>query len=117
MIIGPNGTGKSTIACAIAIGLGFPAKVCLQDLRASGLPGRERTLPGPDPHVSQVLGRSTKLSAYCKNDSTEETWIEIELKGRPGENNLTVRRYLSRDSEKSKFELDGELPRLDTNAA
>jgi hypothetical protein len=27
MIIGPNGTGKSTIACAIAIGLGFPAKV------------------------------------------------------------------------------------------
>ena len=28
MIIGPNGTGKSTIACAIAIGLGFPASVC-----------------------------------------------------------------------------------------
>jgi len=27
MIIGPNGTGKSTIACAIAIGLGFNARV------------------------------------------------------------------------------------------
>ncbi|GAA5978970.1 hypothetical protein JCM10908_002752 [Rhodotorula pacifica] len=81
MIIGPNGTGKSTIACAIAIGLGFPAK---------------------------VLGRSTKLSAYCKNDSTEETWIELELKGHPGEKNLIVRRYLSRDSERSKFEIDGE---------
>ena len=31
MIIGPNGTGKSTIACAIAIGLGFPAKVRPKD--------------------------------------------------------------------------------------
>ncbi|GAA5846580.1 hypothetical protein JCM9279_006751 [Rhodotorula babjevae] len=80
MIIGPNGTGKSTIACAIAIGLGFPAK---------------------------VLGRSTKLSAYCKNDSNESTWIELELKGKPGENNLVVRRYLSRDSDKTRFELDG----------
>ena len=29
MILGPNGTGKSTIAAAIAIGLGFPPKVCL----------------------------------------------------------------------------------------
>lgn len=27
MVIGPNGTGKSTIACAIAIGLGFNASV------------------------------------------------------------------------------------------
>lgn len=29
MILGPNGTGKSTIAAAIAIGLGFPPKVLL----------------------------------------------------------------------------------------
>lgn len=27
MILGPNGTGKSTIACAISIGLGFPTSV------------------------------------------------------------------------------------------
>ncbi|GJN87793.1 hypothetical protein Rhopal_000748-T1 [Rhodotorula paludigena] len=80
MIIGPNGTGKSTIACAIAIGLGFPAK---------------------------VLGRSTKLAAYCKNDSNEDTWVELELKGHPGQKNLVVRRHLQRDSEKSTFELDG----------
>ncbi|GAA5826271.1 hypothetical protein JCM11251_007234 [Rhodosporidiobolus azoricus] len=84
MIIGPNGTGKSTIACAIAIGLGFPAK---------------------------VLGRSTKLAQYCKNDSNEETWIEIELKGRPGKKNLTVKRVLSRDSESSKFYLNGNAAR------
>lgn len=27
MIVGPNGTGKSSIACAIALGLNFPPKV------------------------------------------------------------------------------------------
>ncbi|GAA5860547.1 hypothetical protein JCM1840_000294 [Sporobolomyces johnsonii] len=81
MIIGPNGTGKSTIACAIAIGLGFPAK---------------------------VLGRSPKLASYCKNDSTEDTWIEIELKGKPGKKNKTIKRYLSRETEKTRFEIDGD---------
>ena len=29
MILGPNGTGKSTIAAGIAIGLGFKPEVCL----------------------------------------------------------------------------------------
>ena len=29
MIVGPNGTGKSSIACAIALGLNFPPKVSL----------------------------------------------------------------------------------------
>ncbi|BGO98380.1 hypothetical protein RTG_00828 [Rhodotorula toruloides ATCC 204091] len=81
MIIGPNGTGKSTIACAIALGLGFSPK---------------------------VLGRATKLSQYCKNDSNEETWIEIELKGHPGKKNLVIRRYLYRDSERTKFMVDGD---------
>ena len=28
MIIGPNGTGKSTVVCAICIGLGFNTSVC-----------------------------------------------------------------------------------------
>ena len=27
MILGPNGTGKSSIACAIALGLNFPPSV------------------------------------------------------------------------------------------
>ena len=30
MIIGPNGTGKSTIVAAISIALGTKAKVCVQ---------------------------------------------------------------------------------------
>ena len=28
MVIGPNGTGKSTLVCAICIGLGWPPGVC-----------------------------------------------------------------------------------------
>lgn len=35
MIFGPNGTGKSTIACAICLGLNFPPSV--SDLRARHL--------------------------------------------------------------------------------
>lgn len=27
MVLGPNGTGKSSIACAICLGLAFPLKV------------------------------------------------------------------------------------------
>ncbi|KAK4049392.1 Structural maintenance of chromosomes protein 5 [Microbotryomycetes sp. JL201] len=61
MVIGPNGTGKSTIACAIAIGLGFKP---------------------------EILGRSPKLSAFVKQDSTGDVWVEIELKGKPGKKNL-----------------------------
>lgn len=28
MVIGPNGTGKSTLVCAICLGLGWPPSVC-----------------------------------------------------------------------------------------
>ncbi|SGY66890.1 BQ5605_C004g02717 [Microbotryum silenes-dioicae] len=77
---GPNGTGKSTIACAIAIGLGFPAK---------------------------VLGRASKLSEFCKKDSSKDTWIEIELKAPRGSRNLVIRRYLSRTDERSSFQING----------
>ncbi|GAA6011423.1 hypothetical protein JCM11491_002778 [Sporobolomyces phaffii] len=80
MIIGPNGSGKSTIACAIAIGLGFSPK---------------------------VLGRSNKIREYCKNNSNEECWIEIELKGKPREKNHVIRRTLSRDTDRTVFHLDG----------
>lgn len=29
MVIGPNGTGKSTLVCAICLGLGWPPSVCI----------------------------------------------------------------------------------------
>ncbi|KAL8291767.1 hypothetical protein RQP46_002025 [Phenoliferia psychrophenolica] len=79
MVLGPNGTGKSTIACAIALGLGFPPK---------------------------VLGRSVKLSDYVKT-GTQECWIEIELKGLPGKPNAIIRRFLNKDNDQTRFHLNG----------
>ena len=57
-----------------------------------------------------MLGRSTKLSAFVKTDATDETWIEIELKGRPGKKNLVVRRYIYKENDKSNFTLNGQFP-------
>ncbi|CAG8443432.1 2028_t:CDS:10, partial [Acaulospora colombiana] len=55
MIIGPNGTGKSTIVCAIALGLGWN---------------------------SSLLGRAKDISDFIKNGQ-ERASIEIELQSRP----------------------------------
>ncbi|KDR84246.1 hypothetical protein GALMADRAFT_703330 [Galerina marginata CBS 339.88] len=79
MIVGPNGTGKSSIACAIALGLNFPPA---------------------------LLGRATDLNSYVKNGESAG-YIEIELKGPKGRNNLVIRRSLKSDSKSSSFMLNG----------
>ncbi|KAJ3504973.1 hypothetical protein NLJ89_g7660 [Agrocybe chaxingu] len=79
MIIGPNGTGKSSIACAIALGLNFSP---------------------------QILGRSNELNSYVKN-GTSSGYIEIELKGPKGKPNLVIRRNISSASKSSSFSLNG----------
>ncbi|PPQ70577.1 hypothetical protein CVT24_000055 [Panaeolus cyanescens] len=80
MILGPNGTGKSSIACAIALGLNFPP---------------------------QVLGRATELPSFVKN-GTDSGYIEIELKAPAGKANYTIRRTLSATSKSSSFTLNGK---------
>ncbi|KAI0058575.1 P-loop containing nucleoside triphosphate hydrolase protein [Artomyces pyxidatus] len=80
MIIGPNGTGKSSIACAIALGLNFPPS---------------------------ILGRAAELNSFVKM-GTEEGFIEIELKGQLGRPNLVVRRNLSAKSKGSTYALNGQ---------
>lgn len=55
MIVGPNGTGKSTLVCAICLGLGSPPA---------------------------HLGRAKEISEFVKHGSKEAT-IEIELKADP----------------------------------
>lgn len=90
MILGPNGTGKSSIAAAIAIGLGFPPKVC-HDLALSD---------------DQIMGRSPDLKSYVKQDAETAT-IEIELKGAKKRNSVIWRQF-SRDTDKSTFKLNGE---------
>ncbi|KAJ6450163.1 hypothetical protein C8R45DRAFT_883718 [Mycena sanguinolenta] len=80
MILGPNGTGKSSIACAICIGLNWPPK---------------------------ILGRSPDLPTFVKI-GTENGHIEIELKAPAGEGkNLVIRRNLSAISKSSTFTLNG----------
>lgn len=45
MVIGPNGTGKSTLVCAICLGLGWPPSVCA--IASSYLKlGSHLTVPG-----------------------------------------------------------------------
>ncbi|ORX55048.1 P-loop containing nucleoside triphosphate hydrolase protein [Hesseltinella vesiculosa] len=65
MIIGPNGTGKSTIVCAIALGL-------------DGSPS--------------VLGRSKNVTDFIKT-GTDEATIQIELK-QVRSRNTTIRRII-----------------------
>lgn len=80
MILGPNGTGKSSIACAICLGLNF--------------------------HPS-VLGRADQITSYVKKGH-KEGYIEIELKGPLGERNLVVRRNISSQTKNTTFTLNGK---------
>ncbi|TFK46958.1 P-loop containing nucleoside triphosphate hydrolase protein [Heliocybe sulcata] len=80
MILGPNGTGKSSIACALCIGLNFP---------------------------TSLLGRASDLHSFVKL-GTDKGYVELELKGKKGQGNLTIRRNLSANSKSSTFTLNGE---------
>ncbi|KAF8187572.1 P-loop containing nucleoside triphosphate hydrolase protein [Mycena galopus ATCC 62051] len=79
MILGPNGTGKSSIACAICIGLNWPPK---------------------------ILGRSKDLNSFVKIGA-DDGHIEIELKAPAGQPNLIIKRSLSATSKSSSFTLNG----------
>ncbi|KAH0087349.1 structural maintenance of chromosomes 5 smc5, partial [Aureobasidium melanogenum] len=84
MIIGPNGTGKSTLVCAICLGLG--AK--------------------PD-----VLGRAKDPSEFVKHGQ-KEAEIEIELQRDPARHrtNPVIKRIIKRDSNnKTFFMIDGRI--------
>jgi chromosome segregation ATPase len=81
MIIGPNGTGKSTLVCAICLGLGWS---------------------------SEHLGRAKELNLFVKNGS-DEAEIEIELAAGPGmASNPIVRRIIRKSDSKSIFWINGK---------
>ncbi|CAG8961026.1 hypothetical protein HYFRA_00002566 [Hymenoscyphus fraxineus] len=70
MVIGPNGTGKSSLVCAICLGLGW----------------------GPG-----TLARAGKIGEFVKHGS-REAFVEIELHRRPDEaRNHIVRLKINRD--------------------
>lgn len=81
MVIGPNGTGKSTLVCAICLGLGW----------------------GP-----QHLGRAKDPGEFVKH-GCREAHIEIELaKGPKQRQNPVIGRTIKRDGNKSTFSLNGK---------
>ncbi|RKO90906.1 P-loop containing nucleoside triphosphate hydrolase protein, partial [Blyttiomyces helicus] len=78
MIVGPNGTGKSSIVAALALGLA----------------GR-----------TDVIGRQKSLSEFVK-DGTEKAYTEIELKGPRGKNTI-VKRLFRKSSNSCEWKIDG----------
>jgi len=81
MIIGPNGTGKSTIVCAICLGLGFPP-LC--------------------------LGRAKEIGEYVKHGHREAE-IEIELAAGPRQKgkNPIIRCNIKREGSKTSWYING----------
>ena len=89
MVIGPNGTGKSTLVCAICLGLGYPPS---------------------------VLGRAKEPSEFVKHGCREAV-IEIELaRASSGthrsRHNPVITRTIRRDGNKSSYALRGSSTTL-----
>ncbi|KAH9312049.1 hypothetical protein KI387_027084, partial [Taxus chinensis] len=85
LVIGPNGTGKSSLVCAIAIGL-------------AGEP--------------QLLGRASNIGDYVKRGE-ESGWIKISLRGNKAGETITITRKIDRQN-KSEWQLNGRaVPKRD----
>lgn len=98
MILGPNGTGKSTIACAICIGLGFPVNVSHHQSNVSRL-----VLTS----LFQTLGRATDLNSFVKH-GYDHGFVEMELKGQIGKPNIVIRRNINSKNRTSTWLLNGK---------
>lgn len=81
MVIGPNGTGKSSLVCAICLGLGYHPK---------------------------HLGRASNFGEFVKHGKDAAT-IEVELKKRPNEPaNHIVRVRINKEDNSKKWWLNGQ---------
>lgn len=81
MIIGPNGTGKSSLVCAICLGLGWSPN---------------------------VLGRASQISEFVKH-GLDAAYVEIELQSRDNEpENHVVRLKIIRDGNGREWVLNGK---------
>ncbi|KAK5994971.1 Structural maintenance of chromosomes 5-like protein [Cladobotryum mycophilum] len=81
MVIGPNGTGKSSLVCAICLGLGYSPK---------------------------HLGRAGSVKEFVKHGKDTAT-IEIELQRRPKDRaNYVVRVQIRREQNIQKWWLNGK---------
>ena len=84
MVIGPNGTGKSSLVCAICLGLGYPAN---------------------------VLGRATSYGDFVKHGK-DHALVEVELQKRvKDKRNFVVKLRITREDNSRKFWInDKESP-------
>ncbi|KJZ74800.1 hypothetical protein HIM_05917 [Hirsutella minnesotensis 3608] len=81
MVIGPNGTGKSSLVCAICLGLGYSPK---------------------------HLGRAGSVKEFVKHGKDTAT-IEIELQKKPTDRtNYVVRVQIRREQNSQKWWLNGK---------
>ncbi|KAI2637797.1 P-loop containing nucleoside triphosphate hydrolase protein [Hypomontagnella submonticulosa] len=81
MVIGPNGTGKSSLVCAICLGLGYHPK---------------------------HLGRASSVGEFVKHGKETAT-VEIELQGRPSDrSNHVIRMQIRKEDNKTKWWLNGK---------
>ncbi|PHH76202.1 hypothetical protein CDD80_1725 [Ophiocordyceps camponoti-rufipedis] len=81
MVIGPNGTGKSSLVCAICLGLGYSPK---------------------------LLGRAGSVKEFVKHGKDTAT-IEIELQKRPSDRtNFVVSNQIRREQNSQKWWLNGK---------
>lgn len=81
MVVGPNGTGKSSLVCAICLGLGYSPK---------------------------HLGRAGSVKEFVKHGKDTAT-IEIELQKRPKDpKNFVIRVQIRREQNNQKWWLNGK---------
>ena len=81
MVIGPNGTGKSSLVCAICLGLGFHHR---------------------------LLARASSARDFVKHNKDEAT-IEIELRKRPKDrSNHVIRVLIPKGGDSQKWWLNGK---------
>ncbi|KAK3393065.1 SMC5-like protein [Podospora didyma] len=85
MIIGPNGTGKSSLVCAICLGLGYP---------------------------SSVLGRASAYGDFVKHGK-DEAEIEVELQKKLGKSeNSVIGLCIKREDNSRRFTVNGQRATL-----
>jgi AAA15 family ATPase/GTPase len=85
MVIGPNGTGKSSLVCAICLGLGYS---------------------------SNVLGRASAFGEFVKHGN-DEAEIEVELQRKPEHSeNYVVGLCIRREDNGRKFTINGQRASL-----
>ncbi|KAI1764391.1 P-loop containing nucleoside triphosphate hydrolase protein [Hypoxylon sp. FL1150] len=81
MVIGPNGTGKSSLVCAICLGLGYHPR---------------------------HLGRAQSMGEFVKHGK-DFAIVEVELQGRPNDqDNYVVRLQIRKEDNKCKYWLNGK---------